>query len=216
MQLPVLRSVQVLCRGVLEQVSKEPVKGFSSTLQTWECLCSYMHCYWLLDVTAKLWNYKEQSKCLKNAPKLKKPFDAAFAKILTYNTVLEAISKQANCCSRQLTGWRGSALSYKQHRQLYLEKEIKPKSFVSKYANKVIFLFKTITRLKVGLVGLDKSSHARLHVCCPLTGTSSKAQPKPHSGCWSRERLRLRKKPHEERITAAHKRTQLFFSSSSN
>ena len=76
--------------------------------------------------------------------------------MLTYNTVLEAISKQANCCSRQFTGWRGSALSYKQHQQLYLEKEIKPKYFVSKYTDKVIFLFKTITRLKLALVVLSQ------------------------------------------------------------
>lgn len=69
--------------GVLEQVSKEPLKGFSSMLQTWECSCSHMHCYCLLDVRVKLRNYKEQSKHLKNAPKLKKPFDAAFAEILT-------------------------------------------------------------------------------------------------------------------------------------
>lgn len=69
-------------------------------------------------------------------------------------TVLEVISKQANSCFRQFTGWCGSALSYKKHLQLYLEKEIKPKFFVSKYANKVIFLSKTIIRLKTALVGL--------------------------------------------------------------
>lgn len=100
----------------------------------------------------------------------------------TYNTVLEVISKQASCCSRQFTGWCGSDLSYKQHLQLYLEKEIKSKYFVSKYANKVIFLFKIITSFKPALARLDTSSHAKLHVCCSLTGTSSKAQSKPTQG----------------------------------
>lgn len=85
---------------------------------------------------------------------MKKPFDAAFAKILTHNTVLEGISKQANCWSRQFTGWCGSALSYKQHLQFYLEREIKPQFFMSKYTKSSFFL-KTITRLKLTSVGLD-------------------------------------------------------------
>lgn len=120
-------------------------------------------------------------KHLKNAPQTEETVSCCFCKN-TYNTVLEAISKQATCCSRRFTGWCRSTLSYKQHLQLYLEKEIKPKFFVSKYANIVIFLFKTITRLKLALVGLDQSSHAKLHVRCSLTGTSSKAQSKPTLG----------------------------------
>lgn len=181
-------------------------------LQTWECSCSHMHCYCLLDVRVKLWNYKEQSKHLKNAPKLKKPFDAAFAKILTYNTVLEVISKQANCCFRQFTGWCGSALSNKQHLQLYLEKEIKPKFFVSKYANKVVLLFKTITRLQLALVGLDKVLMPSFTCAACL---QEQGAVKAYLGCWSREWLRLRKKPHAECIKAVNKHAQLFFSSSS-
>lgn len=46
----------------------------------------------------------------------------------------------------------------------------------------VIFLFKIITSLKLALARLDTSSHAKLHVFCPLTGTSSKAQTKPTQG----------------------------------
>lgn len=52
---------------------------------------------------------------------------------------------------------------------------------MSKYTNKVIFLFKTMTGLKLALAGLS-SSRAKLHMCCLLTGTSPKVQPKPPYG----------------------------------
>lgn len=52
---------------------------------------------------------------------------------------------------------------------------------MNKYTNKVIFLFKTMTRLKLASAGLN-SSPAKLHMCCLLTGTSPKLQPKPSYG----------------------------------
>lgn len=143
-----------------------------------------------------------------------KPFYAAFEKILTYNTVLEVISKQANCCFRQFTGWCGSALSYKKHLQLYLEKEIKPKFFVSKYANKVIFLSKTIIRLKPALAGLYVILMPSFKCVVHLQEQALKhSQSRPR-------RLELRatvlwEQKHAERIKAANNLAQLLFSSSS-
>lgn len=48
---------------------------------------------------------------------------------------------------------------------------------MSKNTNKVIFLFQTMNKLKLALAGLN-SSCAKLLMCCLLTGTSSRVQPK--------------------------------------
>lgn len=50
---------------------------------------------------------------------------------------------------------------------------------MSKYINKVIFLFKTMIGLKLALAG-PASFCAKLHMCCLLT--SLKVQPKPPYG----------------------------------
>lgn len=157
----------------------------SSDIIVWRWY-SHVYCRCLVGVGIKLWNYKEQSKHQKSS-QTEETTLCCFCKN-TYNTVLEVISKQANSCFRQFTGWCGSALSHEKHLQLYLEKEIKPKFFVSKYANKVIFFSKIIIqvfqvnfRLKTALVGLYKVPMPSFNCVAHL-----QEQVPKHSQSWPR------------------------------